>query len=132
MRSVHFWGAVKETHVPGLGEFHQQYFQFPLYKDEGLELYKALGNNKVRLKTWNPIRWFTGFRSLNTRLKSNNIEGNLKGEGLLQGGVLIFKDGELKYGFEEDTGEPLDIDHLRGAIRSLQGAQSGVLSADEL
>lgn len=119
---LHVWGVVKETEADGEGvyEFHDKYFPFPLYRDDGLELYKALGNKKLGLKTWNPFRLFRGYRTLAARLDKKNITGNLKGEGIVQGGILIFTNGELKFDFPEDTGEPLDMDELNAAIASLQ------------
>jgi hypothetical protein len=91
------WAIVKETGVDdvGLVEFHDQYFSFPTYKDVDLSVYQAFGNRRIGLSTWNPIRLYRGFKEMGKRLKEKGIDGNLKGEGMIQGGLLLFdKDGK--------------------------------------
>jgi hypothetical protein len=89
---IGLWAIIKETRVDdiGLTDFYNKFFSFPIYRDENLATYKAFGNRKIALSTWNPLRLYTGFKSMSGRLKEKKIEGNYVGEGLVQGGILIF------------------------------------------
>ena len=54
------------------------------------------------MKTWNPIKLFRSFRKLSKRLKQKNISGNMKGDGIVQGGIIIFdKNGKARYAYRE-------------------------------
>lgn len=123
-----FWGTVKETGVDdeGLVEFHREYYSFPLYKDVHTSLYQALGSRGIFSalpSVWNPFQLWRGLQSMNARLAGKNIAGNLKGEGLIQGGVLIFNNrGDLAVAFEEHIGSALEINDIRAAIRALLSA----------
>lgn len=117
------FGVVKETGVDddGLTEFATKYFPHPLYRDEDKALYEALGNRKSKLTTWNPLRIWRGMKEMGARLKIKGIEGNMKGEGLVQGGVVIFgKDGEAKYSFKEETGSELPEADILAAIDAVR------------
>jgi hypothetical protein len=119
---VAFWGTVKETCVDDVGllEFYDSYFTFPLFRDVELQLYTALGSRKIGLKTWNPFRLYRGYKELGSRMSEKKIEGNLKGEGMIQGGVLVFgASGQIEYAYEEDVGEPLEMDDIRAAINAV-------------
>jgi hypothetical protein len=127
---VPLWGVVKETGVDdeGLLEFYNKYFPFPLFLDENLSIYQGMGNRKIGLRTWNPIRLWRGFRSMGSRLKEKKIEGNLVGEGMIQGGILIFdKEGKIQYAYEEAIGDELDMDDIRAALKAVSGKGSGEL-----
>lgn len=122
---IHLFGVVKEVDVDneGLYDFYKQYFPFDLYRDVDLSLYRLLGNKKLRLKTWNPIRLYRGYRALQQRLDSKNLTGNLKGEGLVLGGIVIFnKEGKVHKTIVEETGTPLDMDEIKEAVQQVQGA----------
>jgi hypothetical protein len=120
---VDFIGLVKETGVDdtGLNEFYQRYYNFPLFKDTGLETYKAFGNRSIfRFRTWNPFRLYRGFQDLKKRIQSKQVEGNYAGEGLIQGGVLVFDaQGVLRFAFEEQIGQELDLVEIRSAVSSV-------------
>jgi hypothetical protein len=133
--TVSLIGIIKETGVDdaGLVEFHRDFFSYPLYLDAGRVLYQAFGSRRISLSTWNPWRLWKGFQALGERMKRKNIEGNLKGEGMIQGGILIFdRHGELQYAYEEDIGSELDMGTIQSAVKSilLDSTTSG--SADEL
>jgi AhpC/TSA antioxidant enzyme len=118
------WGTVKEVHVDdeGLLEFYREYFTFPLYHDVEQTLYNvALGRRTIlSLSTWNPWRLYRGFQDLRQRLASKPIAGNLKGEGLIQGGLLMFDaQGQLRYALLEEIGNPLNLDDIRAALDSI-------------
>jgi hypothetical protein len=69
--------------------------------------YNALGLRKLSVKftLWNPFTIFRGIRGMFKRIKNKNISGNMKGEGLVQGGIIIFdKDGKARYAYREETG----------------------------
>lgn len=131
---IPYFGIVKETVDPlGLGEFHEKYFgKGVLYRDVELQYYKALGNKNVNLiPMWNPFKLYRWFQGIGKRMNDKNIEGNLKGEGLKQGGILIFDKGELKYAQEEVFGEPLDMDALRKAVEEVFSASESLAQAKE-
>lgn len=55
------------------------------------------------------------------RVRAKGISSNLKGEGFIQGGVLIFaKDGLLKYAYEEVTGEKLPAEDIMAAVEAVK------------
>lgn len=118
------FGVVKETGVDdkGLSEF-STYFPSPLYRDEKLEYYRALGNRKLSIPL-NPFKIVGGMFSvfgLQSRLKEKKIEGNFSGEGIKQGGVIIFgKDGDPKYAYYEKTGNELPVDDILAAVQSVK------------
>lgn len=59
----------------------------------------------VKFTSWNPFTIFRGIREMLKRIKKKNISGNMKGEGLVQGGIIIFdKDGKARYAYREETG----------------------------
>jgi len=118
------FGIVKETGVDDQGLFDfTSFFSFPLYKDVNLDYYKALGNRKLSLP-WNPWTLLKGFfyvRGIGKRLKTKNIEGNLIGEGLTKGGVIIFgKDKKAKYAYAEETGEEIPLEDILAAVEAVK------------
>lgn len=77
--------------------------------------------------SWNPYRWWKGFKEIGKRLKEKNIEGNMIGEGLTTGGLVIFgADGEAKYMYKEETGTLLDEELLLQAVRAVRESQSTI------
>ena len=128
MKGFEMFGVVKEIGVDdeGLTEFYKNSFPFPLYKDDGLVFYNEFyGMRKLKLTTWNPIRLYKGFKEMNARLKEKNLEGNLTGEGLVQGGIIIFgKDGKAKYAYEEETGKEVPMDDIVAALKAVSGQAS--------
>lgn len=119
-----FWGIVKETGVDdeGLAEFHSTYFDFPLYRDVGLETYASFGNKSILSgMTWNPLKIYRGYKEMTKRLNAKNLDGNMKGEGVTKGGVFILNtNGEVVYAMEEITGTPLDMDEIEAAMNALR------------
>lgn len=118
-----YWGIVKEVEADptGLAEFQALYFNnAPLYRDVEMQYYTAFGNQSINLfPYWNPIRLYRWFRDVAQRLSNAKIDGNLKGEGLVMGGLLLFVDGELRYAQDEVFGEPLDMESLKQIIRQV-------------
>ena len=123
-------GIIKEVSpIPkedkfGVIEFQTKYFKnFPVYMDSSLGFYTALGKKsllKQSLPSWNPFKLYGSFKSMNSRLSSKGIEGNLEGEGLVQGGIiLVNKSGEVTYVYNEKTGYELPVAEIEAAIQTL-------------
>lgn len=114
------FGVVKETGVDdkGLSEF-RDFYPYPLYRDENLNFYKALGNRKLSI-----LKVMGSFSSLfgtAARLKEKKISGNLTGEGLKQGGVIIFDtEGAPRYAYYEKTGQDLPVEDILAAIQAVK------------
>jgi hypothetical protein len=61
-------------------------------------------------------------REVFKRLKVKKISGNLKGEGLIQGGIIIFdKHGNARYAYREETGSEVPIDDIISAVKMVRG-----------
>jgi len=98
--------------------------------DENFDFYRAFGGRKITdgFSFWsllNPIKiikFFLGMRGMSKRMKSKNLEGNLVGEGLKQGGIIVFgSDGEPKYAYPEVTGEALETNDIVAALKDVSG-----------
>jgi len=86
MNGYKLFGTVKEIGVDdsGLAQFYNNYFTYPLFKDDGLVMYNDFfGRRKIKLTTYNPIKLYRGYKDMNKRLKDKNLEGNLTGEGMV-------------------------------------------------
>lgn len=113
---------MKEVGVddPGLTEFQSDFFPYPLYRDEEITFYTALGMRKMKAASWNPYKIFRGIRNVMKRLKGKNISGNMTGEGLVQGGIIIFdKSGKARYAYREETGFEVPVDDIVAAVKTL-------------
>lgn len=120
----HLFGIVKEVGVDDLGlmEFNEQYFHhLPIYHDIHNTIYTAFGKRTIfKLRTWNPISICRGFVNIGQRISQQNITGNYKGEGIVQGGILIFdQNGTLRYSINEEIGTPFDTDAIVAALRDI-------------
>ena len=117
-------GLVKEVGVDdeGLSAFYNDHFTYPLYKDDGLVFYNDFfGKRKIKLTTYNPFRLYRGYKDMTNRLKEKELEGNMVGEGLVQGGVIIFdKNGKAVYAYEEEIGSELKMDDIVAALKAVQ------------
>lgn len=97
------------------------YFNYPLYKDETQSFYKALGSRKLKITSWNPIKIYRGIRDMNKRLSSKGISGNMKGEGLVQGGVIIFDNsGTARFAYREETGSEMPVEDIIAVVKELR------------
>ena len=91
------------------------------FKPRRTTFYAALGSRKLALKSWNPIKILKGLRKVNRRLKKKNISGNLKGEGLIQGGIILFdKNGKARYAYREETGSEVPIQDVIAAVKMIK------------
>lgn len=82
--------------------------------------YQALGSRKLTVSTWNPFKIFRGIRNIYKRLGSKNISGNLKGEGLVQGGIVIFDKLGARYAYREETGMEVPTDDIIAVVRHIR------------
>lgn len=83
--------------------------------------YEALGSRKLKVTSWNPFRIFRGIRNVYKRLGQKNISGNLKGEGLVQGGVVIFDKTGARCAYREETGNEVPVDDIVAVVRHIRG-----------
>jgi len=134
LEGFNLFGIIKETAVDdaGLEEFHSQYFPFPLYLDEELKFYEAFGKNTIfGGMSWNPFRLYRSMKDIGKRLAEKKIEGNMKGEGMKTGGLVIFNaDGEPKYMYNEETGVPIDEDIFLQAVNQVRGGTFSTSKAE--
>ena len=119
------FGIVKEVAVDdaGLLDFHDTYFPYPLYMDPSQQFYQALGGRKITtLRTWNPLRLYRGFQDMKARIANKKgLEGNMIGEGLVQGGVIVLdKHGDVRAVYQEMTGRELPVNDILEALSVLQ------------
>ena len=107
----------------GLMDFYHDYYKFPLYRDEALAIYEAMGKKSIMSNvSYNPFKWYSGIKKMNKRLEARKIEGNMVGEGMVKGGIIIFGyDGTPKYMYEEQTGSELVIEELLAAVQKVRG-----------
>jgi hypothetical protein len=122
------FGIIKETGVDdeGLVDFHNTYFPYPLYCDKSYTFYHALGDRKVGLANliWNPLSLFSIICETFQRIRNKKIDGTMKGEGLVQGGIIFFgKDGKSKYVYEEDTGSDLPVADIMSVVYGMRRDQ---------
>jgi len=106
----------------GVKEFAENYFCGPLYLDEEMKLYEMLGSRKLSLLSvlWNPISSYRSYKAINERIKAKKLDGNLKGEGLVKGAVLVVSPGgEIVYTYLEETGQELPVAEIEAAVDSL-------------
>lgn len=112
---------VKEVGVDdeGLHEFVTQYFNYDTYKDQALTFYNALGSGQI---SKNPFEVFAMIRSAMKRSKEQpGVKGNLKGEGLLQGGWILFdKEGIPKAAFQENIKMRVPIDDILKEVKLIR------------
>lgn len=134
-----FFGIVKEIGVDdeGLMEFSTKYYPGrDLYLDEELELFKALGERKIPMLSMllNPLSLYRSVRDISRRHAEKGIEQNLKGEGLVQGGVIVFdSSGKPRYSYLEKTGDEIPTEDILAALREVKdGTATESSGASEL
>jgi len=126
LKGFGLFAVIKETGVDdeGLLEFYEKYYSYPTYRDEDWSFYTALGNKKlysVPLSSWNPFKLWNKMSALGERMKSKNVEGNMIGEGITLGGIVLFdKQGIAKFSYVEETGDDVPLEDLIAAVRAVQ------------
>jgi AhpC/TSA antioxidant enzyme len=104
----------------GVSEFQEKYFPYPLYLDEEKGFYEALGKRTFsNLEgTWNPFKFFEGLKSIGNRIKTKSLEGNMRGEGLILGGIFVISPKKKSFTtFPENTGKEIPALEIIAAIK---------------
>ena len=148
---INLLGLIKEVNDIddlGVNEFHEKYFNGnPLYLDKNRKFYEALGNRSLltqlvpsNLHQWIPkslhvlyfiavaiissilpVKSFQYLKDASLRHKNDDIKGNMKGEGFIQGGIMIVHPIKgVIYMHEEVTGAVLPYDEIKTAIDNLK------------
>jgi hypothetical protein len=112
-------------------EFQKDYFPVPLYRDENFGFYEAFGDGSILAHlSYNPFKIWSGMKEMKKRLGDKKVEGNMIGEGLKTGGIIIFgTDGKPKYMYPEITGSPIEVDDFLAAVQAVRETE---LSTAEL
>jgi len=101
----------------GITEFTDKYFCGPLYQDAGRAFYDYLGNKKISIPLGallNPFKAYGEMKKMGARLKERGLEGNLKGDGLVKGGVIVVGPrDEVLYTHFEDIGNGIPAEALK-------------------
>ena len=121
VQGFRIFGVVKETGVDdeGLADFHKNYFgSNPLYRDTTYAFYQALGDRRVGMgAVLNPSALFGILCDVFDRLRRQKIGGSEKGEGVVQGGIIVFdKDGRPACMYEEEIGNDLRVAEIAAAL----------------
>lgn len=123
--NIFFFGACFLQDDEGLRVFQKDHFAYPIYRDENLDFYRAFGDKKVSedISLWsllNPFKIYRSLKDTGKRMKEKGLEGNLVGDGLKKGGIIVFgSDGEPKYAYPEITGSALETDDIVAALKDV-------------
>jgi len=93
--------------------------------DRKYEWYNAIGNRKLYqqpLTTWNPFTFISNIKATKARGTAKGVtDSNLKGEGLTQGGIIIFdKVGNVEFVYREKTGFEIPKEAIVSACQSIK------------
>lgn len=135
--------VVKETEAPeedqvpedkmlGIAEFEDEYFCGPIWHDEERVFWQALGNKPIFTfgslgrALINPLKARREMKEMGARFKSKGVEGNMVGDGLAKGGILVITpDNEVRHVFYEDPGKGVpefEIDAIVSAAKRVATA----------
>ena len=116
----------------GIADFENSYFCAPLYHDPERAFYKALGSKPlftlggIGKALLNPLKLRRELKGMGERMKGKGVEGNLRGDGLTKGGILVIgPDGDVKFTFYEDPGNgvpPEEAAKIIAAAKALRPA----------
>lgn len=123
---------VDDDKLLGIAEFEDQHFCGPLFHDPERAFYNALGN--LPSITWggfgkallNPLKVRRELKAMGERLKAKKLEGNMKGDGVTKGGILVIgPDGDVKFTFYEDIGKGVPAEEAAKIIAAAKALTSG-------
>jgi len=116
----------------GLAEFEETYFCGPLYHDPERCFWTALGNKPIFTfgtlgkALLNPFKARREMKAMGERFKAKSIEGNMVGDGLAKGGILVIgPDSEVRHVFYEDPGNGVpaaELEAILSAAKSVAAA----------
>jgi len=116
-KNIRLIGVVHEE--LGAAEFAEKFFVGPIYLDSDRSFFKALGNRWLGLTGFFKIDvWKNIFRA-----KQIGIEGNMKGEGRLLGGLLVIGPGDQGVIFEHREqvwGDHANLDDVLAACEKIR------------
>ena len=113
----------------GTAEFARDYFPCgPCFVDEERVFYDELGGLKLGLPLGeiftNPLGVWRDFKALGERLKEKKIDGNMVGDGLTLGGILVIgPKNEVLYQYKEETGKEIPTKEIADALARLADSQ---------
>ncbi len=107
--------------ILGVAEFQTKaWYNYPVFMDSSREFFAALGNKSLLqqpLSSWNPFTLYADFNAVAARVKDKGLEGHVKGEGLLQGGLIIVSPTEgVTFVLNEKTGYELPYEKIEEAL----------------
>ncbi len=89
-------------------------------------MYKeVLGNKKLSLPIgkmlFSPLTTWREIKAMGARTKEKGVEGNMAGEGIVKGGILIVGPGgtDVIYSYAEETGSEIPIKEIEEALGKL-------------
>jgi hypothetical protein len=108
----------------GIDDFQKNYFDNnPIYLDPELDFFKKLGYRSVlnqKWTSWNPFTLWNSYRAMNQRINNKKITGNLVGEGLIQGGIILLLPGRgVKFIYHEVTGMEIPRDSILAIVQEV-------------
>jgi len=113
----------KDDEELGVGEFVSKYFaEGDVFLDKEQDFYKALGSRGMRMNTWNPFKIAKDIGEMQKRMDAKGISGNLRGDSVLLGGIMLVKQGgpviwvSYEGGESMSFGTPFDEKELLEAI----------------
>ena len=98
-----------------------------MYLDENKEFYEYFGNRKITdgispLTLLRPWKIYRDLKAMGKRMKAKNIEGNMVGEGIVQGGLLVVsKDSKVCFRYDEVTGSEVPLDDFEKGFLKILG-----------
>lgn len=95
----------------GLEDFQKSYFCGELFQDPERKFYEFLGSKPIFTlgglgrALLNPFKFRRELKEMGERQKAKGIEGNMQGDGLTKGGILVISpQDQILYTFYEDPG----------------------------
>lgn len=122
----------KDDKCLGVSDFLQDYYpssEGNVLLDTSLTFYAALGGRTITRqlgwKVLNPFYLYPLLKNIGKRFTEKGVkDSNYAGEGLTQGGVIVFdKGGKAIYSYLEVTGEDVPVEEIAQAIRAMKGGQ---------